>query len=122
MLYHQGNSLVVQQLGLWAFTAQGVGSIHTLAGELTNSAVRQKKKKKVKCYCWVPTPQLLFFLSFTGYSSLSIFPYEVQNQLNLGPPPKKKICGYFYWDNLKNTIFVPILQYALQQYFKVLFR
>lgn len=46
MLYHQGNSLVVQQLGLWAFTAQGVGSIHTLAGELTNSAVRQKKKKR----------------------------------------------------------------------------
>ena len=36
---------------------------------------QQCRQKKVKCYCWVPTPQLLFFLSFTGYSSLSIFPY-----------------------------------------------
>ena len=46
MLYHQGNSLLVQQLGLWAFTAQGVGSIHTLAGELTSYKLSSVAKKK----------------------------------------------------------------------------
>lgn len=61
MLYHQGNSLVVQQLGLWAFTAQGVGSIHTLAGELTNSAVRQKKKKGKMLLLGSHTPTAFLF-------------------------------------------------------------
>ena len=45
---HLGSSLVVQLLGLWAFTAEGVGSV---PGQGTNKilqAVQGQKEKKGK--------------------------------------------------------------------------
>ena len=44
--YYAGNSLVVQWLGLHAFTAQGTGSIPGQELGSQSHTVQQKKKKK----------------------------------------------------------------------------
>ena len=45
---HLGSSLVVQLLGLWAFTAKGVGSVPGQGTEKILQAVQQGQKGKKK--------------------------------------------------------------------------
>ena len=45
MLYHQGNSLLVQQLGLCAFTAEDAGSIPGQGTEMPKAVWCSQKKE-----------------------------------------------------------------------------